>query len=66
MRLARGQVILQISPINFFRSFRPHGELRKYESFLHRGQQNNKNALFRIVPPLSKYIINAEIRIEKY
>ena len=42
--IARGQVTLQISQINFFR----YGGLRKYESFLYRGQQNNKNALSRI------------------
>ena len=51
VRLARGQVTLQISPNKSNQSLRSHGGLRKYESFLHRGQQNNKNASFRIAPP---------------
>ena len=45
--LARGQVTLQIRPINFFSlAFRSHGALRKYKSFLQRGQQNNTKTLF--------------------
>ena len=49
VRLACGQVTLQISPINFFSLASLAWRVKKYESFLKRVQQNNKKAFFTIV-----------------